>query len=86
MPRTIYEFERGKGSMLDWQQESIVMYGPRSSFLNRKFKRGPFKHTSRREGVIYPLRWYRVVRKWDLYLMMRSRIGHGHFKGIRPKS
>jgi hypothetical protein len=84
MPRHLFEFERGKGSRLDWQQENVAVYGPRSSYMNRSFKRGLYRPTSRREGVVYPLRWYPVIRKHDIYLAMRSRIGHGHFKGLRP--
>lgn len=81
----MYEFERGKGSRLEWQEENVAYFGPRASYMNRSFKRGSYKHTSRREGVVYPLSWYPVVGKWDLYLLMRDRIGHGHFKGLVPK-
>lgn len=84
MPRSMYEFQRGKGSVVEWQQEYVAIYGPLASF-RPEFKRGPYKRTSRRRGV-YPLKWYPVVRRWDIYLTMRSRIGHGHFKGMTKKN
>jgi len=80
MRRPLYEFERGKGARIDWNQEVCAFYGPRSSYMNLEFKRGPYKRTSRRKGVVYPLRWYPVVRKWDIFLKMRSRIRAGTVK------
>lgn len=82
MPRRMFEFDRGKGSMLDWQQENVAYFGPRASYFNFRSVPGPYLRTSRRQGVVYPLKWYPVPRRWDLYLAMRDRIGHGHFKGL----
>ena len=70
--------------MLDWQQENIAYFGVRASYFNVKPKPGPRKITSKRPGVIYPLKWYGPPSRWHLYLRMRDRIGHGHFKGIVP--
>lgn len=80
-----FEFERGKGLRIDWQQEARACYGNLSGSYAPTFKCGRFKPTMRRGTGPLSHGHAPGKNRWHLYLAMRARIGHKHHQGIQPK-